>query len=182
MKKDKQISKENKVIKSEVKDEEKLKKRDYGFKRTVSENQGIKIESFEDTFKFISKDLSLILSDIKNKNPKFIEKIQFNRVFKEKEDFNIFIKGLVLDFLKDKSDDLKSRLSDLRKKGYPVLFLSLRFMSVPLKIKLFSSSLNKEDFNKIFILVENIEKSLISFEEQERAVKENERIELQSNK
>ena len=49
-------------------------------------------------------------------------------------------------------------------------------MSVPLKIKLFSSSLNKEDFDKIFILVENIEKSLISFEEQERVVKENKEI------
>src|SRR3989339_806180 len=122
--KDKTVSKENNI-----------NNRDDSFKRTVSENQGIKIESFEDTFKFISKDLSLILSDIKNKNPKFIEKIQFNRVFKEKEDFNIFIKGLVLDFLKDKSDDLKSRLSDLRKKGYSVLFLSLKFMSVPLKSK-----------------------------------------------
>src|SRR3989339_689457 len=89
MKKNKQISKENKVIKSEVKDEEKLKKRDDELKKIVSGNQGVKIESFEDTFKFISKDLSLILSDIKNKNPKFIEKIQFNRVFNEKEDFNI---------------------------------------------------------------------------------------------
>ena len=56
MKKDKQISKESNVNKSEVKDEEKLKKRDDEFKKTVSGNQGVKIESFEDTFKFISKD------------------------------------------------------------------------------------------------------------------------------
>lgn len=85
--------------------------------------------------------------------------------FSEKELREDIIKD-ILSFLKDWYDEVYSLIHECRKKGKEVEDINFILMSIPLKIKIFKSSLNKKDFEVIFNKLVKVETELQKFKEE----------------
>ncbi|MEM0465956.1 MAG: hypothetical protein QXW97_04640 [Candidatus Pacearchaeota archaeon] len=120
--------------------------------------------------KIQNKNILNILEFLKNKNYQF-----FNSIFIDeknidkktfvKESLDDFIKRQILNFLKYRLEDLKSEISFLRKSGKDVEYLSLKVISVPLKIKIFEASFESKDFFKVTELLDFCEEELKKIKE-----------------
>jgi hypothetical protein len=84
------------------------------------------------------------------------------------------LKNHFINILKNRYENLKNDLSILRKKGKDVSSISLTIMSVPLKIKIFSSSLDRTDFDKCWNILETIKSELdkINIEESKKSIED----------
>lgn len=83
---------------------------------------------------------------------------------KEKEDIKEIVIEKFKSFLTDKSDGLRSRISELRKKGFDVEVESFRSIHLPLKIKVFLATYSKIDFKNILEKLDNLEKEIVEIE------------------
>lgn len=140
--------------------------RDLGKKEKItkkSKGKGeliIRIGGFEDASNLIkNEDIRSILKYLKSKNYS-IEKLLKDRKFDSKKELIKFLKEILVSFLNDEYNELKGKVSTLRKKGVDESHIELRLMSVPLKIKLFEASFHKKDFDKVINLTDSIEQEL----------------------
>lgn len=84
-------------------------------------------------------------------------------------DLKVKVKDEFVRTLRDRYDDLRHALSRLRKKGVDVYIEDLRSLTIPPKIKMFSSTLKKEDYTKVFKIITELETIT---KEKERALEE----------
>jgi hypothetical protein len=107
------------------------------------------------------KELAEILKEIEKKG-------LYNTIIKPKSGTKLsnqkevekYMKEQIINFLKDRCDNLKSRISESRKKGKDVKIAEITVMSLPLKIKIFNATFKKKDFDKIFQIEESVEKEI----------------------
>ena len=75
---------------------------------------------------------------------------------KSSKDLLLNVKNELISELEDEHINLKSDLSGIRKKGIDVYVESVKLMSLPLKIKIFSATEKKEDFYKVKKIISEI--------------------------
>jgi hypothetical protein len=110
------------------------------------------------------KEISSILEYLKSENISTLYKLILNRTFESMEDFLKFLLQELVIFLKDEYNNLKTKISELRKGGEDVDDPSLRLMSVPLKIRIFESSFLKKDFDNVIRLIEGVKIELKTYD------------------
>ncbi len=79
---------------------------------------------------------------------------------KTKKDLIDSLKKELINSLKAEYNDLKEKISSQRKKGYDVYIEDLKSMSIPLKIKMFNATSEKNDFYKIKKIIHEVKESL----------------------
>ena len=74
---------------------------------------------------------------------------------KELEDF---FKEELKNFLNGRYDDAHERLSELRKKGKDATVLTFKIMTIPIKIKTFLATGDKQSFERLIQKIDEIKK------------------------
>jgi len=127
-----------------------------------------------------NRDIAHVLEYLKKENYSLIEKLFVGKTFDSEDEFMRYLQEEIVRFLESEVGLLKERISGLRKKGLDVSDIDYRVMSVPLKIKLFSASFNRNDFDKVVLMIDKIDEELKKFElAREHAEKEKENRELE---
>jgi len=123
--------------------------------------EGIKIntKNFAATLKYIDNKtlLELIIKLKKEGLIKFDDK---SIILTSKEDIEEYYKQEIIDFLNSRYENLKQKISELRKDGKDTGVLDYQLLEIPLKINLFKSTFNQKDFDKVFGLMKRIEESI----------------------
>jgi hypothetical protein len=118
----------------------------------------IKISNLEDLLKKLeNEELKSILLLLKERNISVIETTVTTKSFMSLKDIINFLKEEIVNYLKDRYENIKIDLSQLRRKGKDVSNITIKLMSVPLKINLFKSSFLKKDFTNVILILESIE-------------------------
>jgi hypothetical protein len=135
-------------------------------KKTSGENKanaGLKVNSFEDIYKFLensgnsgSLKISEIVRYFEMNNLKLINSMDNGPRFSSPADFEASIKNNIINFLNNQYEDLMYKLSQLRKNGKNVRDAEFILLSIPLKIKLFSVTFSKKDFDLVIKKIESI--------------------------
>ena len=142
------------------------------------EKPKIKIVNLQDSLsKIEDKGVIEVIQNFKNKN--LIDKKITGGVFDKKNEILDFLKQEVITYLINKYEDLKDRLSDIRKKGKRVGNLNFQIMSLKLKIKFFDVNFKKGESDKVNQLIINIEEKVKNFELE---IKKNEELKNQLEK
>lgn len=128
--------------------------------------QYIKITNFKQLIDSLNdNDLKDILNYLEDLKLDFIDNEIITKNFLSIKDLIEFIKNELSNYLKDKYNNLKSDISDLRKKGKDMTDLSLKLLSIPLKIKIFESSFSRKDFSNCLDLMMKIEQEIKAIKE-----------------
>jgi len=110
-------------------------------------------------------DLGLILDSLKKEQFSFLINKLMKLNFASKSEFIKSLNEDLVNLLLEANNELKERLSSLRKKGKNVKSIDLRIMTVPLKVKIFSATYSKKDFDKVIEIMKGIDAELKSVEE-----------------
>ncbi len=89
-----------------------------------------------------------------------IYKTPQNNQLKDSKEIEEFLSQEILDLLNAKYKELGEKISELRKKGKDATVWNFQLMMIPLKLKVFSATLNKKDLVVILKRLNDIEKSL----------------------
>lgn len=128
----------------------------------------IKIDDLNSLSKKLNdKDMVYVLDYLKKENYSLIEKLFLGKTFDSENEFIEYLKEEIARFLESEVNLLKNRLSDLRKKGIDVSELTLKVMSIPLKIKIFSASFNKKDFDRVVFMINKMDSEIKEIEKSE---------------
>jgi len=104
--------------------------------------------NFSDALKRVkNKSLQGIFEYLKARN--YIKKEILNRAFESEEEFLNFLKKYLVEFLNNEYQTLKTKVSQLRREGKNMEYEGLKLLRVPLKIKVFESTLSEKDFDKV---------------------------------
>lgn len=120
--------------------------------------------------------------DFLKEEANFIKEKMLKLNFEGSKDFLSVLNKELEDFLMAGYEDLKQRISNLRKNGKRVNGLDIELMSAPLKIKIFSASGLKKDFIKVIQILNKINSGLNLLENKEVSEKEEKTKEKQSEK
>jgi hypothetical protein len=121
----------------------------------------MKYNSFEDILSHIEdKETVLILQFFKAEKFSSLIKRVLERNFNSDKEVINYLKEEVIGSLKSDYENLKEKISELRKEGKDVSHSQLKIMSIPLKIRIFAVSFSKKDFDKIMGLFEQVNKNL----------------------
>ena len=101
-------------------------------------------------------ELDKILSSLKPEDSSSVIRKVSSLNFSSHDEFYSAVASEIAGFLADQHDNLVYQLSNLRKGGGDDNELGLKAMSIPLKTKLFQSSLLKTDFDKVISLINDI--------------------------
>ncbi len=123
----------------------------------------IEVKNVQDILKIVgNKDYFEIYNLIFKMDKDF-----FNRGFSGSFDTNKgikdFFKERIFDFLKGVYADLKSRISQLRKKGKKVMYIDYEVLMMPLKMKMLKANFTLNDFLKVKEIIDFAEKELKEF-------------------
>ena len=102
------------------------------------------------------------IKKIRKKYVKETEKLFSGRTFNSKAELEEYLREEVSKLLLSEADLLRGRISDLRKKGGDVNYSDFHLMQVPLKIKLFSASLGKKDFDSAWQILDKVSKEFLA--------------------
>jgi hypothetical protein len=123
----------------------------------------IEIKSVQDILKIVgNKDYFEIYNLISVLDKDFFTR-GFVGSFESKKEVNSFFEERIFDFLKGIYSDLKSKISQLRKKGNLVTYIDYEVLSIPLKMKILESDFNLGNFLKIKSLIDFALKELSNF-------------------
>lgn len=100
-----------------------------------------------------------IHNEIIKTNPDFFKK-GFSGTFETKKELASFFKERIFDFFKERNDDIRSTITELRKAGKEVTYLDLRSLNLPFKMKVFLVHFTFEEFNKLNLLFKDVESFL----------------------
>lgn len=119
----------------------------------------IKISNEKDIMKNIDNPkLKKVLEVLQLKNIIVFGKIE--KSFENKQELEKFLIEGLIEYLKEKFEILKTKLSKLRKKGASVKMLEIEIMAITPKIKMFKATLNNVDLKKVLDLFEKAERDV----------------------
>lgn len=104
-------------------------------------------------------------------------KINYNTKLKNPLEIEEYFKEELGNFLKESYNDIKERVSELRKFGYDGIVWTFKLMRIPLKLEVFLSTGALEDFNKITHGLNDILKDIIVFERKKKEKEEMKELE-----
>ena len=116
-------------------------------------------------------ELDKILSSMKPEDSSSVIRKVSSLNFSLYDEFYSAVASEIAGFLADQHDNLVYQLSNLRKGGGDDNELGLKAMSIPLKAKLFQSSLLKTDFDKVISLINDISNGIKQQEDELQARK-----------
>jgi hypothetical protein len=126
----------------------------------------IRIDKLEDIAKHLNdSNMEHILDYLKNENYAILQQFLIGKTFNSEKEFINYLKEEIIRFLNSEVNLLKDSISRLRKKGADVGELSFKVMSVPLKIKLFEASFETKDFDRVVLLLKQLEEEIKTMEE-----------------
>lgn len=127
--------------------------------------QLIKIEDIEEFYYFISiideEQTNKFIAHYKKnkeKNANKISKIVHNAI--SKKELVTTLQQEIIAHLRERYENLTSKITEERKKGKDVSYEWIKSMSIPLKIKMYEATLTKKDFYKIKKLLDDLETDL----------------------
>lgn len=110
--------------------------------------------------KLKSKDLAHVLEYLKKEDYSLIERLFIGKTFNSENEFMRYLKEEIVRFLESEAGLLRERVSALRKNGLDMNDMGYKVMSIPLKIKLFSATFNRNDFDKVILMIDKIDGEL----------------------
>lgn len=162
------MKKKLKKIKQNIK---KNNKRDIKIKLTKNKLKSLtQIESVEDLYYIsslislneLSKYINHLKDNLKKVNIKKIDEsiVRLIKKYKEPLKFITDLNEELIKKLKEDHDKIYSQISEKRKKGIDMLIAELEIMSIPFKIKIFESTLDKKDYYKVKGRIDKLKKIL----------------------
>jgi len=106
------------------------------------------------------KDFNKFIDHYKNKSQNN-EIIEIIKKSKDKKELLILLKQKIIAYLKEKQSEIERKLSEKRKQGKDLYMQSLKYMSIPLKIKIYEATLQKKDLYRIKNIIDDLEKDLL---------------------
>lgn len=88
------------------------------------------------------------------------KKVKFSGIYTSKEDLLESIKERVYDYFNSEYNDLKGKISYLRKHGEEVDFIDFKLLRVPLKIQLLKADFVLENYQIVLKILTSVEKKL----------------------
>lgn len=125
----------------------------------------VEVDNIEELYLMVNLlDKKKIESFIEHyKKTKLKEKSVVSRILHKvisKEELSISLQQEIINHLKDRYDNISSKISEERKKGRDIYFEWIKSMSIPLKIKLYSATFDKKDYYKVIKILDELENSL----------------------
>jgi len=135
----------------------------------------IKEDGLEDLLrKLKDKEIVYMLDYLRKENHSLMEKLFLGKTFESEDELKGYLKEETARFLDSEVTLLKSRVSDLRKKGLDVEDIDYKIMPLPFKIRLLVSNFNTKDFERIIASIRKISAELKKVELAEEASKKQE--------
>jgi hypothetical protein len=123
--------------------------------------KNIKLKDESDIFLYLkNKEVIDVLRYLESKKIIFLKNYNYEKIFKDEKEIEEYLKSSLITYLNDNYEDLKVKISDLRRKGKDVQQLSLNLMSIPLKIKIFKASFSQKDLDVVLNRLEEIKDKL----------------------
>ncbi len=122
------------------------------------------LNSVEEGFEIIKDESLRELFDIFIKD--FEKKVNFQGIYNSKKEIKEDIKERIFDGLEEEYNDLRYRISGLRKKGEDVDFIDFRVLRFPLKLELFKAEFDKDNYGVVKGILEEANKELSKFKEE----------------
>ena len=116
-------------------------------------------------------ELDKIMGSLKPEDSSSVIRKVSSLNFSSYDEFYSAVASEIAGFLADQHDNLVYQLSNLRKGGGDDNELGLKAMSIPLKTKLFQSSLLKTDFDKVISIINDISNGIKQQEDELQARK-----------
>lgn len=98
---------------------------------------------------------TLILINTSTKIP-----INYKTSLTEPKEIEEYFKEELESYLNEKYKDIYEKVSELRERGYDMMVWTFKLMAIPLKIKVFISTCDKKDFNRITHKINEINKGV----------------------
>jgi len=131
-------------------------------KQNPSLNNGpISVENY--FYQIADSDLNEIMKSLDKERYSLIFKKLSSLSFSSKSEFLDGLSQELVMVLDEGYRELKQRISTLRKSGKDMGELGLKLMSLPLKIKVFSSTLFKKDFDVVLRMFTNLDSTLSTY-------------------
>ncbi|GEM_PF-5790489 len=115
----------------------------------------IEIKDIDSLSKKLKDETSVyILEYLRKKDYALVDKLFLGKTFGSEKELEKYLKEETVKLLLLEVDSLKARVSELRKKGGDINYSDFQIMPIPLKIKLFSASFDRKDFDRIIAMLE----------------------------
>lgn len=121
-----------------------------------------KMMSFDEIYKSLgNSDASEIIKFFENNNIDLIKNLFRDKKISSSEELEKLLRSGIIDFLKDQLEDLKFKVSQARKSGRAIGDAEFIIISIPLKIKIFSATFTKKDFDVVIKKLDLVKNLLI---------------------
>ena len=162
-------------IKKKVIVKKKVVKKPAVKKEVVKVPEKIGVKGVQDILNIVgNKDYFEIYKLVLGLDKEFFTK-GFSGSFDKKKEVKDFFKERIFDFLNGEYSELKSQISQLRKKGNEVMYIDYEVLTLPLKKRMLKAEFNLKSFLKVKEIIDFARKELKVFIlEQEKKEKEKE--------
>ncbi len=126
----------------------------------------IEVKDLDSLLKKLKDETAVyILERLRKKDPALADKLFLGKTFNSEREFQKYLEEETAKLLISETYSLKGRVSELRKKGGDVNYSDFHIMQIPLKIKLFSASFDRKDFDVIITLLSKASEEVKSAEQ-----------------
>jgi hypothetical protein len=127
------------------------------------ERPKIKISNLSDALEKIQdKNMIEVIQNYKDKST--VDRKVSNKTFDTRRELIGFLKEVMITPLVNRYEDLKDRISDIRKAGKKAGNLNYKIMQIPLKIKVFNTNFKQKELDMVNNLMNSIEEKIKGFE------------------